>query len=91
MNLEECRKEIDQIDTQLLQLYLRRMQTVIEVARYKKEHGLPVLHPKREQEIIDRQTAQSPEALRPYVRELYQTLMATSRAYQEQLLGEEAK
>ena len=86
MNLEECRQTIDQIDDQMLKLFTKRMETVIEVAKYKQEHNLPVLHPKREEEIIRRQTEKSPETLKPYVTELYQTLMKVSRDYQNALI-----
>ena len=86
MNLEECRTRIDQIDEKILELYLERMNTVIEVAKYKKERNLPVLHPKREQEIIVKQRSKAPEELKQYVEALYQTLMETSRAYQNELL-----
>ena len=88
MDLELCRTQIDEIDRKLLELYLRRMRTVAEVARYKQEHGLPVFHPEREQAILQRQTEQAPEERRPFVRVFWMALRANSRAYQKELLSQ---
>ncbi|HBA02631.1 MAG TPA: bifunctional chorismate mutase/prephenate dehydratase, partial [Clostridium sp.] len=35
--LEQCRKEIDEIDKELINLFERRMDVAIRVANYKKE------------------------------------------------------
>ena len=86
MNLEECRKKIDGIDDQILQLYLERMGIVISVAEYKQQNNLPILHSKREQEIIQKQMERSPEQLKMFVEEFFQTIMKTSREYQSLLL-----
>lgn len=37
MKLEEVRKEIDQIDEQMLNLFLRRMDAAAQVARIKAQ------------------------------------------------------
>lgn len=54
MNLDETRRKIDNIDAQLLQLFEKRMQAVLEVAHYKKEHGLTVFDSARERAVLDR-------------------------------------
>ena len=38
MDLEALRKEIDGIDTQLTDLFVRRMRLCAQVGQYKKEH-----------------------------------------------------
>ena len=43
-DLSDYRKEIDEIDHQLVPLFEQRMEVVRKVAAYKKEHNLPVLH-----------------------------------------------
>ena len=53
-NLEDTRKEIDEIDARLLELFCRRMELAADVAAYKSRHGLPTLRPEREKEILDR-------------------------------------
>lgn len=52
--LADIRDEIDALDERLLALLCRRMDCSREVADYKAAHGLPVLHPAREKEILDR-------------------------------------
>ena len=41
--LEQARAEIDAVDTQLAALFERRMAAVLQVAEYKRAHGLPIL------------------------------------------------
>ncbi len=53
MTLEEIRKEIDEIDAQLLPLFLRRMECAEQVAAIKRGEGLPVFDEEREQQILD--------------------------------------
>ena len=45
--LEQARQEIDAVDAQLAALFERRMRAVVQVAQYKKAHGLPILDPAR--------------------------------------------
>jgi chorismate mutase/prephenate dehydratase len=40
--LEQARAEIDAVDAQLAALFERRMAAVLQVAEYKRAHGLPV-------------------------------------------------
>jgi len=56
MNLEELRKEIESIDDQMRDLFLKRMDVSKRIGQYKKEHGLPILDLKREEELIKRNT-----------------------------------
>ena len=41
-DLDTCRREIDDIDRQLLDLFTRRMRVSEEVAAYKVAHDLPI-------------------------------------------------
>ena len=85
MELSDIRKEIDEIDSQLLPLFLRRMKCAEQVAAIKKEKGLPILNAQREQEILDR-AAQKAGAYAPAARHLYSAMMEVSRERQHQLL-----
>ena len=44
MELSEIRTKIDAVDDELLRLFLERMDLAEEVAAYKNEHHLPILH-----------------------------------------------
>ena len=54
MDLQELRNNIDEIDEQILDLFMKRMELCRGVADYKKEHDLPVFQGGREQQVIDR-------------------------------------
>jgi chorismate mutase/prephenate dehydratase len=42
MDLDKLRQEIDEIDTQMCDLFARRMQVVAGIGQYKKENNMPV-------------------------------------------------
>jgi len=88
MDLTMLRREIDEIDSQLTELFVKRMRICGDVARYKKDNGLPVLHPGREREVLARVSELAGEELDSYARILFSTIMDLSRSYQGQLLTE---
>ena len=54
MSLEELRKRIDQIDSQLVKLLNERAQIVIEIGQLKDKNGGQIYAPDREREIFER-------------------------------------
>lgn len=50
--LEKYRKEIDEIDKQLIELFEKRMNVSAKVAEYKKENNLPIYNGERESQVI---------------------------------------
>jgi len=87
MELKDYRDKLDQIDDQLVSLFKQRMETVKDVAEYKKEHNTPVLASNREREILYRVTGLCGEELQEYTKILYSTLLELSRDYQENRLA----
>lgn len=85
MDLQSLRDEIDGIDGQLLDLFLKRMETAGKVAAYKKEHALTTLQQGREREILSRVTKAAGDKA-GYAKILFSTLMDLSRSYQNRLL-----
>ena len=51
--LEECRKELDIIDKQVIELFEKRMNVIKDVALYKKENSLPILDEQREKMMLE--------------------------------------
>lgn len=51
--LASLRDEIDQCDSQLLQLLRRRLDLVAEVGKVKHKHGLPIYVPSREAAMLE--------------------------------------
>ena len=87
MELQEYRAQLDQIDDQIAALFQRRMETVRQVADYKKEHNTPVLNAGRERDILYRVTGTCGEELQEYTKILFSTLLELSRDYQEDRLN----
>ena len=50
--LTQARKAINEIDKKMAELFVERMKAAELVAEHKKEHGLAVLDPVREAELI---------------------------------------
>ena len=58
MTLEEVRKEIDAIDSQMKPLFLKRMECSRHVAEAKAKTGGDVFSKAREDEIINKRAAE---------------------------------
>ena len=86
-DLSDIRKEIDSIDTQIVELFKRRMSCADAVATYKRAHDLPVLDRSRERELLARRAAQVPEDMKVYTEVLFELLMEASRNRQGERLG----
>ena len=54
MDLDQIRKDIDQIDQELVALLERRMVCVGQIVEYKEQQGLPVLDQGREREVLEK-------------------------------------
>ena len=87
--LEQARAEIDAVDAQLAALFERRMAAVLQVARYKQAHGLPIFDAAREAAVLEKAAARIQDpALRPYYRDHVQDLMDTAKQYEAAVLGQ---
>ena len=91
MELSEIRNEIDQIDTQLVELYKKRMALSSKVAEYKQANNLPVLDTSRERALLSRVSKLSGEEFEEYTRTLYSTILDLSKSYQHKKLGNTSK
>jgi chorismate mutase / prephenate dehydrogenase len=90
--LEDLRKEIDAIDTQIVELLARRHSKVQNVVNIKKSLGLPVYHPAREEDLISQRREQAKRAgLDPdHVEELYRCIVRQSRVRQTVHISKQA-
>lgn len=88
-DLEQIRKQIDDIDRSIVGLFEARMSLVDEVATYKIETGKEVLDQEREKRKINqaRELAHG-DFNKQGISELFVQLMAISRKWQYRLLSE---
>ena len=81
--LEEARKIINDVDTQMAELFVKRMRAVEMVYEHKKKMGLPILDQARERAVIERNTKRiEDEGLKGYYIDYLKNVMSISRAYQ---------
>ena len=87
--LNGLREAIDALDARLTELFLQRMELTRRVGEYKRAHGIPVLDPQREREVLAQKTALVADpALRDDVAALYEAIMGISRRQQRRLVNE---
>ena len=84
--LEEARKIINEVDLKMAELFVQRMKAVEMVYEHKKEFDLPILDPKREEAVIERNSMLiEDELLKEYYIDYLKHLMSISRKYQCQM------
>lgn len=88
-SLGGLRKQIDEMDDQLLNLLTKRMRISREIALYKKDHNMGVVQTARYNEILDKRCAQgslcgmSPE----FVRRIYESIHEESVRQQMEIIN----
>jgi chorismate mutase len=63
MEIEDWRKKIDELDEQIVVLISKRAEAAKAIGAAKKEKGLPVYEPKREQDVFTHVKAINPGPL----------------------------
>lgn len=86
--LEESREKISNADKEIAKYFAERMHAVANVAKYKKEHSLPVLDEERENALIEKNKKYIEEE---DIRDLYilfqKNVMEISKKYQSILIS----
>ena len=81
--LEQAREIINEVDAKMAELFVKRMRAAELVFEHKKEFGLPILDQKREDAVIQKNSALiEDEVLKGYYIDYLKNLMSISRAYQ---------
>ena len=82
MELSEVRQGIDQVDKQIKELFIKRMQLADMVARIKAETSDDIYKPEREEAIIKKNTEGIDERIEKEYTALIKRIMEVSRKYQ---------
>ena len=86
MDLLDLRRQIDEIDEEMIPLLIKRMKISEQVADYKVKRGLPVLNEQREREILDDVINKCGEH-GSTVATVFAATMDASRALQHKIMG----
>lgn len=82
MSLDELRKQIDEIDDKISDLYVKRMEICKQIGIEKANQGSSVNVADREKAVINRITADKPDEMKRYLKLLYDTVFFQSKNYQ---------
>ena len=81
--LQKMRNEMDQIDQELAQVFLRRLDLAAQIGAYKQSVGLPALDQRRELQVIQNASQLTQEERRKLeVARLFENVLALSRREQ---------
>lgn len=88
-DLSALRRQIDEIDDQIISILAKRMRLSGEVARYKKEHGLQVLQATRYDEILTKRSEQGAAlSMAPeFMKEIFEAIHAESVRKQMEIIN----
>lgn len=83
--ISDLRKKIDTIDEQILLLLKERLEVSKRIGRMKKDHGLPLRDPRREEEVYAKvmKEASQRELDPSEIEALYQKIIAMCLHVQE--------
>jgi chorismate mutase-like protein len=90
MDLSDWRDKIDALDRKLLELLNERARCVLALAPLKKQRGLPIYEPKREEEVFGNITAHNGGPLSPEaVRRIFERIIDEMRSLQRPVMEDE--
>ncbi|WP_304683288.1 prephenate dehydratase [uncultured Clostridium sp.] len=88
MDLSECRNEIDKIDKELVELFEKRMDVVINVAKYKIENNIQIFNGVREAEVIKKNISRlNNKEYSELTEKFFINLMELSRSFQADIIN----
>lgn len=91
MDLKSIRNQIDDIDSEILKLFVERMALASDVADYKRKNGIEVYQKGREIEVLERISKLSPAKFEKGAKLLFANIMDISKTLQTDILSEDVR
>lgn len=85
--LNEYRAELDGIDAEMAALFEKRMNTVKNIAEYKRRNGIPITDLKRENEMLNKNSQYVSRENRAYYRDFLESVTSISKRSQHNRNG----
>ena len=85
--LIQLRDKIDEIDAQLLPLFIERMKVCGRVAEYKRRVGKPIFDAEREKAVLENKVKKTSE-MKNEVYDFFNSIMTISRVRQSKILSD---
>lgn len=87
MDLNDFRNRINEIDNQMIELFVERMQTAAKIADVKAAQNMPILDSSREKAVLQYVKEKAGKEFAGYAETLYQTMFNVSKSYQSELMA----
>lgn len=87
MYLQDYRKQIDEVDSELLRLFTRRMEICTGIAEYKMQNGLPIFDSARERAKLADLYERADVEMRSYTNVLFSLMFELSRLHQKKIIN----
>ena len=88
-NIEDYRKNIDNIDKEIVEKLEERMRVAENTAKFKQDNNLPVIDIIREREKLEEITEMASDDMASYARILYNTIMEMSKDHQRKITNQD--
>lgn len=85
-DLKELREQIDLIDIKIIDLFKKRMNVAVDVAKFKIFNNKPVFDQERERQLLNKIEELAGNEYGNYARKLYNTIMELSKAHQNKIM-----
>ena len=85
-HLNDCRNQLNEIDSKLMDIFKERMDIIQEVGLYKKANNIDIYDNNREQEIINALTSKIDPKYKVYYKQLIETILKVSKDYQQEII-----
>lgn len=87
MDLNDFRNRINEIDKQIIELFVERMRIAAKIAEAKAAQNLPILDSSREKAVLRHVKEKAGKEFKDYAETLYQTMFNVSKSYQSELMA----
>jgi len=90
MDISDWRRKIDELDRRLVELLNQRAQAAHEIGRQKRNVGMPIYEPDREQAVFDNVRKHNPGPLPDQdLKRIYERIMDIMRKIQQEEMAPE--
>lgn len=83
--METARLRINEIDGEMANLFVKRMECVRDIAEYKLEHGISITDEEREKRMIEANSSLVNDEVREYYVDFLKAAIKVSKAYQKSI------
>ena len=86
--LEICRDLIDSIDNQIIELYVKRMEIVKEITKFKIDNNLPILDQNREKIMLEKNLEKVKDhEFKKYYKSVLEGFLKASKEMQKDIIS----